>query len=238
MSEIQSSPNTENSTRLRQTILPGGVLGVEPMEDLNKVTIVSVLPWEVKNEFKPGVYPSYYTIPAADEKYGFATLAIGPGKAYTYLDENRGSLPRRIPPEEIAAAVIRDYCHAKQCFTPDAGPGMFYLRGTPKKSEIKRDYSEVLENMVARQNLWFEALAKIADDEWAKFRQHKLISMDQRRAAEALNYSPEWAIDVKSSAAWVKCGLCRVKIPNDAIVCPNCHTVLNKAAFEAITGKK
>lgn len=194
-----------------------------------KSTVVSVVPFEIE-ERKPGLYPGYFKVPAAVDGEP-QVLVIDNAVHYVYLDETRGSLQVRVPSYEIAASIVNDYCGSQLAVEVDGKPGIFWVTGEVAAKDVKTKYPRELMQARELQKRWFLALVKIADDDWARYHQHKSISDFQRYAARSLNLDREWLLAPETIA---QCPACKNNVPVGAIVCPNCRCVIDKEAHKTL----
>lgn len=204
-----------------------------------RVTLVSTLPFML-TERKPGLIPEYFEIPAAPR--GHIALEVINDCYHLMLiplsDEK--APPVSIPDfgEKVAQSIIQDYIQASlgADFTPlENGavpiPGMFWVEGKLNKEEVLSRYSDRVKIALGNTKAWFQRLIIIADDDWKKFHQHKMITDTQRKACKYLELDREWNFDVfeqKINLCWA----CKTSLHPDAIVCSGCKAIINKEAFE------
>ena len=196
------------------------------MQDELKATLVSLMPFAF-DEHKVGVYPGDYHIDASGGEPKI--LVINDAIHYVYLGDERGNLKARIPAHELASALVYDYVSSLSCSTSTSVPAIFWIPGTHKVEEIKKSYSDRIEVALQFQKNWFEALVKLADDDWSKYHRHTVVSDHQRHAAKSLNLEREWLIIPKpQEATTVLCAYCKSNIHPDASICPFCRTNLKE----------
>ena len=196
---------------------------------MSKTTLVSLIPFEV-NERKP-VYPGHFYIQGAKEN-DIEILVIENAKAFRYLDEFRGTDTINIDSEEIAKAVVEDYINSQLAVRSGEGliPGLFYIPGEHTKIEVKTKYKDIVSDYRVKQTKWFEVLVRMADDDWEKTRQHRVISGIQRYAARFLNLERPWLIEPKMT----KCIACKTTVEENAVICPICRVVLNQDEYKKL----
>jgi len=153
---------------------------------------------------------------------------------YLYLDHDRGSISIPQSPLKVARSVVNDWVEALLGVGEDAKPGIMAVVGDYPAEAAAITFDAEIKALRAQQVNWFKNLVKIADDDWARFRQHKMITDLQRYACTALNIDREWNIDVKEEAI-VKCPACQSVMPASSVVCPNCRCVMNKEAYDKLT---
>lgn len=200
-------------------------------------TIVSLVPFPI-NEFKPQMDPEYIRIPAA-EPNSFVVFHVTDSSFPYYVGEGKSiNIPE--PAHRFAQAIVDDYRSAQIGLSEGAAPGIFFLEGRYTKEMIKKDEALLSFVLVAKQQQikWFENLVRLADDDWAKTRQHSLISDLQRHAARALNISRDWLFAPSLDGANIRCKACTSIVPTGAIVCPNCRCVLDEEKAKELSFAK
>jgi len=200
---------------------------------MGKSTIVSVLPFALTEE-KPGLIPGYYEIPMA-EKGDFSILVVKDGYHNVLIplaDDKAPPMRVTDTSEKIAESLIMDYTNA--CLAIDyelsAFPGLFWIEGEQTKALIKTLYAAKLKSANEMTMRWFERLVKMADDDWARYHQHRTITDLQRHACTYLNMSKEWNFNVMTDGAKL-CWGCKVAIHPRAITCSNCKAIINMEEY-------
>lgn len=191
---------------------------------MGKATIVSVCPFPIR-ETKAGMYPSSFVIEAAEEG-GIAILHVGDGWYSVRLDEDRPPLKVTCPAEQVAQSVINDYAQAQLGYTSDSGPGLFAVWDHLNAEQIMKLHENELEKAISRQVKWFRSLVMQANDEWAKFHQHRMITDTQRYAAKFLKLTHDWVSPVPEAGSIVECPVCTNSVPVKALMCANCHVAM------------
>ncbi|MFI5420538.1 MAG: hypothetical protein ACHQ1H_06185 [Nitrososphaerales archaeon] len=197
-------------------------------------TVVSILPWSISEE-KPGLVPPRFIIPASPDALTPICVYVGTSTHYIYLDDARGSMPVRNPPEWVCRAIVNDYVNAQLGVSEVARPGLFWLSGHVIPGAAKHDaqYQAAIE----KQNRWFVELCKIADDDWNKYHQHNVISETQRMVAQLIGYRPEqheWMAP-RTTLQSTRCPSCSNLLPENTVVCGNCKCVIDKVRFKELT---
>lgn len=188
-------------------------------------TVVSFMPWEAK-ETKPGMIPSEFIIPARKDKATPSVLIVQDATNSIYMGFDRDPFPSPVPADKLAASIVNDAGNSYLEIDSDCGPAVFWVEGKFTAKEILEKFPEQCKAAKDRQNRWFVRLIRTADDLWARFHQHKLITGLQRAAALDLGLnSKEWAM-TPEPVSLVKCPACKTMIESDAIVCSNCRAVL------------
>lgn len=200
-----------------------------PRDLANAATIVSLFPLPIF-ERKP-LLPSVYQIPAAAEDRP-EILVVREGVFYVYLDEFRGSMTIRTPAITVAESIVRDFLDGQHLMTEDARPAIWVVPGEWLVSEVYNDPDQKakIQNESALQLEWFKRICTIADDEWSKFHQHRMITDVQRVAAKRLRYVREWAQEVKPQDI-ADCPGCGAVINKKVAVCRECNCIINEELY-------
>ena len=194
-------------------------------------TVVSQLPFEVRTHMK-SLKPGLFILPAA-EKGTFSTLVIKPCKSFMYIDEGRGNIARPHAADDVAYSLIDDHWRAQLGASTEARPGIFHVRGIPTDDQIEELYSDELAESLRKQNLWFKKLVELADDDWKKYEQFKMIADIQRHAARSLHLERAWLF-VPEEEVKIKCPACTTIVSDQVAVCPQCKVIINQDKYESL----
>jgi hypothetical protein len=153
---------------------------------------------------------------------------------YVYLDLERGSFPVRASAEQVGISVINDYVNAQLAVGEDCYPGLFLMPGRHDKQSIMD--SPLIHTARAYQLNWYEALVKLADDDWEQYHQHRVISHVQRVAARVMGLERDWLFSppTERKADSVICLVCRSQLEPETILCPQCNFIVDPERFEQI----
>jgi hypothetical protein len=204
---------------------------------MEHATVVSVFPHTVKTSLP--LLPSYYEVEEAgpeDPKI----LVVGTAINDVYVGEGRGQFGQDrtimrvpVPADQLAHAIVSDYISGMQgVVLPDIVPGLFWVPGKQTVETIKSLHGAELLAVVARQHNWFKELVKLADDDWMRYKQHKMLSDLQRKAATLLKVDRPWLFEAEITAALSECPSCFEKVHPQAMVCKHCNYVLDAKRFE------
>ena len=208
-----------------------------------KVTIVSTLPF-VLTERKPGQIPGYYEVEAAVDKDSLGITFIGDAwfpELIPFADTKAPARRMDISAEKVANGVVSDYIGANLAVSHDVLsngarrlPGIFWVNRIRNEDEVLE--FEKTKVKFARLNTiaWFEALVKLADDTWTKYRQHMFITDLQRSAATYLGAKDrDWNVNViEQMASMSVCPACSTQVTATAMLCHNCRYILNPDLYE------
>jgi len=196
-------------------------------------TIVSLFPFDVF-ERKP-LIPSIYRVAASKEEGKPELLVVQEGRFYVYLDEYRGSMTIRTPAITIAESVVKDFLDGQFVLDTNARPALWTVPGEWTKAEIlaDKDQQERVVEESKIQLAWFKRLVLIADDEWGKFHQHRMISDMQRVAGKRLRLNREWMVEMTPENL-IDCPGCGVTLNKKVAVCRECGCVIDPVKYKSL----
>jgi hypothetical protein len=201
-----------------------------------QASVVNLTPFLI-TENKPGLYPGHFQIPPA-EKDKMSILHVQDSVFHVYLDMDRGSMTVPVPALKVAESIVADFKSAKLVTSPgEAEPGIFAVNGHVTQKEVETKYAEELKEQRRVQHNWFSALVHQADDDWSRYKQHRMISDTQRFAAKLLGLDREWNLTTIIENIG-KCPACTSVVPASAVVCPACRCILNAEAYKKLTFAK
>ena len=192
-------------------------------------TLVSLYPLEF-HEHVPFLFPSSYHIDASD---GITPKTLIVGEAF-YLVPNPTS--EDMPPlkitksaTSIAESLVYDFHNSSMFSDEGSKPAIFSLPDEWDAATILKTHRVKVDLAVAQQKNWFKKLVYQADDDWQKFKQHKMISDLQRLAAKTLNLEREW---MNVEVSMLSCPACSTKVNATQAVCHNCRCIINPEAYK------
>lgn len=191
-------------------------------------TVVSLVPFPIR-EPKPGLVPPIFEIAAAKEG-DFELLLIQDAHFGVYIDEARGTLRVTSPASTVAESLCNDYIQGQLMRNEYAYPGIFWVDGKQTKESIREKYSEELTKAAMAQIEWFKLLVAAADDDWARYHQHKMITDIQRFAGKTLGLTGkrDWLVDMVPDMPKTQCPACGGTILQNIVICPHCSAILDK----------
>jgi|SRR6187401_1512794 len=197
--------------------------------DPTKATIVSIVPIKIRIP-APHINPSIYEIPAA--KVGeIQVLVLGEVTYPIYMGEGRSIVNKELA-FTTAEQLTRQYTSAQLGLGENCQPGIFCVPGSYTVEEVRKNFPKELELANLQQRNWFAKLVNEGDDCWNKFHRSAAISELQRKACSWLGIEREWNIDV--AAVIQKCPACKGTLPDGAIICGLCRTVINAKAYKEL----
>jgi len=194
-----------------------------------RATVVSLLPYRVGPEHKPGMFPGEYTIPAA-KNGGLGILVVSDGQRGVYLDHDRGSELMVVSGDKIAKSVVEDYVISQPGQDQEAGPGMFWVPEAFVEDQIKQKFPDKVSNAANVQKEWWKRLVRLADDVWQTSHIIAQIGDLDRIACRELGLKRDWLDD--SPDTIIRCPVCTTLISKSAIVCFACHVVLQPEEYK------
>ena len=197
-------------------------------------TLVSLFPLEVV-EKKP-LIPSVYQVAPSRGDDQPEILIVREGIFHVYLDEFRGMMTIKTPAITVAESIVRDFMDSQYMASADARPALWHLPGEWTIDEILATSEQrnrlVTENRIQLE--WFKRLIIVADDEWSKFHQHRMITEVQKVAATRLRLNREWAIEYTPENN-IDCPACGILINRKVAVCKECGCIINKDLYNSLT---
>lgn len=214
---------------MRRTI-PG------PVNPLDKSTIVSIFPKEIK-ETKHTLMPGYWEIAPGSYEHP-ALLVVGPSSWWKDVGDDQPLIEIPVSSVQIADSIVKDYCNGYLgCDMIENIPGLFFIPGAWNLQQVRKDYAPLLEKARVRQLSFYRNLVKMADAFWARSNGNPLsISDDMRLAARELQIQGrDWMADFQhmqeSLGRCVACGQMRnMEFP----VCPHCKAVVDREKAEKL----
>jgi len=205
-----------------------------PVNPLDKCTIVSIFPQEVKST-NHTIFPGRFSVPPGRFETP-ATLAIGPSSWWREVGEGQPLLEIPVSSIQVADSICKDWSNGiLACDMADAMPGLFYLPGVLAPETILREYTGMLEAANRRQKNWYAALVRLADALWSKANNNPVaISDTMRLAAKELGLDDRpWLADF-SVVTNIRCVACQTFVSSNVVICPNCKIILKPEEFKKL----
>lgn len=209
---------------------------------MSSCTIVSVIPWNL-NEEKPGQFPPTYVIAGARKKGEIGITHVNDGY-YVELIPNIDEYKQREIPilaSNITRGIVEDFIRAQLATTFDtfdtelgkaqALPGIFGVENDYDVAGIRKSFPGKLLQAELNQTVWFGRLVTIADDDWARYHRHNVISDIQRVACKWLGLEREWNFNPLEKKENTLCKGCMSAVHPNAVICAVCKTVLDEARY-------
>jgi hypothetical protein len=194
----------------------------------DKSTVFSICPYEL-HEFKPGLYPGHYYIPACLDDRLPNRLVVGPSEHMMTIGGQKRPLRVTTPSYEIAAAIVRDFLNGQLYTEADKHPGICWIQGDVSLENLNQ---ETHQEMKTTQKKWMVLVVQKTEDDWKKYKNSRVVSDQARFAVRALGLeTPEWMKIEEVGLAFNACPACNTKNDPDNVICTNCKCVLNEAKF-------
>ena len=199
-------------------------------------TIVSIVPCQI-GEFKPGLNPGYFEIPACEDISKPQLLYVTNGYHQLYGGESIGYIPVNNSAQRIAESVVFDYVNSQLGVKNGAIPGLFCVPGklTWEKIMLDKIYAARYQKAKEDQFNWFREVCKIAANDWNRYHNHVAISDFQRKVAVILGLSAtmnEWMIQ-DDRANGIECPNCG-KINSKKIASCVCGCIINEEKYKSL----
>lgn len=196
----------------------------------DKSTVISIVTFDIMS-VKPSLYPGRFSIPKGTDENP-TLIEVGQSVHYVMIQDDMPHMPVITPSSDIARAIVEDYKLSSIVTTPDAGPGLMWLTGIIKKTDLLTKYKKNIEELIAYQRRWYTNLVQLADDDWQKYKNHKVISDIQRHACIELKLNREWLVRVIQQG--IKCPACGMMNDPEIVICNACRCVLNKDKWKEL----
>lgn len=203
-----------------------------PVNPLDKATIVSIYPKKVV-EYKVTLQPGLFEIPAGNFTNP-SVLVIGPSSWWKDVDIDQPLLEIPVSAVRIAESVIKDYSNGILGVNGgDRMLGLFYIPGEFTATEIRKKYEAELIKAKERQDMWFQETVRITDILWSQSNGNPLsVSDDAKMAAHELGMKDKPWLKDAIIVSMKPCPACGTLTNPGFPVCPNCHTIVDKATYD------
>lgn len=196
-----------------------------PKNPMDKSTIISIFPKEI-NETKFTIEPGKFHIEPGTFEFP-SRLVVSGSSWFREVDIDQPILEIPVPSVQIANSIIMDYCNGLLgCDMNSAMPGMFFVPGEFKVSEIVDRYKDKLKEVKMKQDNWFRILIRIGDSLWARANGNPLvISNEMRMAAIQLGFNDKPWIKDMQAVQMISCPACGNHRNPQFPVCPFCKNI-------------
>lgn len=194
-------------------------------------TIFSIVPFEIL-EFKPGLYPGNFRIPACLNDKEPSIFKVGASEHLMTVGGKKEPIRIITPSYQIAESIVKDFLDGQLWTTPEAHPGIAWIQGNADSME---HHGSILIRIQAAQRHWFVQLCKQTDNEWKKQQNYRVVSDQARFAARFLGLDPEWIRAEEIGFTFNKCPACATMNDPHNAICSNCKCVLDTEKFKKLT---
>lgn len=199
---------------------------------MSNSTVVSLCNFPIGPEFKPGLFPNDYVIPAATEDT-LGLLVVSDG--FTDIPQlDHKSIRMTISSEEIAKAIVDDWKSAQLQVGPGAAPGLFFVEGKQDEETIRKKHAPAIAKAKAEHTVWAQRLLKMADDLWQLKPVHRQIASTMINAAKYLKEDRVWMKSARPEDT-IRCPGCTAIVPAAAAVCQHCSAILDDKKYQQLT---
>jgi len=217
MSVVGQFPGISDSRRLIR----------QPVNDLDKCTIISIYPKDIKEEVKHTIEPGRFKLPSGRyENPG--RLVVGPSSWWREIDEYQPILEIPVSSLQVANSVINDYMNGLLECDVSAGPGLFYVIGEIQIDLTDAKLKKLIDDAKARQDRWYYRLVQMADILWARTQGNPLsICDDMRLAAQEIGLKDKpWLKDF-NTLEMIACRACGALRNPLFPVCQACNRIVD-----------
>ena len=187
------------------------------------VTLVSAVPFRI-SEYKPGITPSRFEFDPVTEGDVNVVHIKSAEFSKQLMDGSTVSLPQDVI--ALAKSICHDYNTSQVSADGSARPAFFYLEGILTKDEVKKLHATKLKEEIGLQINWFKRLLELADSDWSRTKDPRIISNVQRTAARYLKIEREWSAEVDITKRRF-CPACTSEVSTGAAICKFCGCVVD-----------
>jgi hypothetical protein len=203
-------------------------------EDIS--TIVSILPFGTV-ETKPGLYPGYFKIPECKDDSKPVLMHISSCIHLVHMPDDRPPMQVLTPSWEVCRSIVDDYMDGQLNISEDAKPGITFAKSAKlTQADMITKHKNVLDILKVQQRNHFQLVVRTADDDWAHYHSHKVISDYQRFAARALglHVKKEWAQNISPETMANTCPSCGTPVANGVAICGLCRCIVDPEKFKEL----
>lgn len=195
-------------------------------------TVVSIYPFPLGDDNnKPGVpYKVEVSAGSKDRPSVFVVPMVNQSRYV--LDGVTTTIP--LMPDEFAASIVNDFCNNVVFSSPEAKPGLFWVKGKKTAEQILSDHKLELEKAYRGQLAYYANLVRKADETFSKSKNPREISELQRFACRELKLNREWMLATEHLHKVVDCPSCTEKVPANAAVCPKCKCIIDESKYKSL----
>lgn len=196
-------------------------------------TVFSIVPFEVF-EFKPGLYPGSFKVPACLNDSEPESLVIGASEHLMSIGGKKEPIRIMTPSYQIAQSVVTDFLDGQMWTNPDAHPGICWIQGKVATTTFLKDHIDIYNRIKTKQKNWFVRLCKETDNAWAKTQNHRVVSDQARFASKFLGLDPIWMRAEEIGFTYKKCPACSIANDPANAVCTGCRCILDEEKYKSL----
>jgi hypothetical protein len=202
---------------------------------IDNCTVFSICPFPV-HEFKPGLYPGQFDIPACLDDSQPMRLVVKNSEHLMSVGGQKRPLRINTSSYDIAKSVVNDFLDGQLYTEPEAHPGICWMHGDMSIEEFMSKHEQVYTYMKETQKRWMVIVVQKTEDDWKKYKNSRVVTDQARFAVRALGIPlPEWMSTQEIGLNFLVCVACRTKLEPGTVVCATCRYVVDKVAFEKLT---
>ena len=200
---------------------------------MSAVTVVNYYGKRLR-EIKPSVIPEEYIVPKYDERTKLPGILVVHDAKTILRKAETPDFPVPIPAEELAKDIIEGFTVSQLDYSDETKPAIFWVPGIIAALEVDKKYPQEVAEAKKKQLAWAMKLIHRADDDWAKFKQHRAITDTQRWAATYLHMTnKEWMVD-PVPIEQIKCPACGSFVESTVAKCRACGYITNPTVAKSI----
>lgn len=205
---------------------------MSPSQFKDESTVFSIVPFGIR-EFKPGILPGQFDIPACLDDNKPNRLLVGPSTWLVNVENRKEPIRINQPSFEIARSIVQDFLDGQLFINDEAKPGICWMQGNIKLDDFlkKPEYKIIRDS----QRKWYILIVKKTEEDWLRYHNYKVVTDQARFAVRALGLeTPEWMAIEEIGLKFTKCPACSTM--NDPInaICSSCSCVLNEEAYKKL----
>lgn len=196
-------------------------------------TVVSIVPFLIK-EFKPGIYPGDFTINPCLDDLKPEILVVSESQHLMTIGGKKDPIRIKQASYEIARSIVDDFLNGQLWATPGCCPGIAWIQGRISAAEFITKQKDIYIRIKADQDAWFLRLCKETDNDWARYRNHRVVSDHAKFASRALGLNPEWMHAEEIAVNYSHCPACSTMNDPKNAVCTNCRCILDAVKYKTL----
>lgn len=188
------------------------------------------------NEEMPGMQFGLYSLPPS---IGTIPSILHVQDSYYYKPDIDGMQDRvLVVSPQIVESIVSMHVSSQLQAGPDSHPAVFALPNEEVTvDDVLSKFKSQAKIALEKQRNWFKSLVMLADDDWQRLKNHRMISDIQRIAARELGLEREWLM-AEMDIVHVECPFCGSDLLNpDAPICPHCGKVHNPAKLAELEAR-
>ena len=198
-------------------------------------TVFSIVPSAI-NEFKPGIYPGIFKIPACTDDRKPERLVVSASMHLMTVGGKKQPIQIETASYVVAKAIVDDFLDGQLYTTPDARPGICWIQGNIPVDLFLKERADMMERMQIQQRKWFILLIQKTEDDWKKYKNSRVVTDQARFAVRALGIpTPEWMTTEEVGMNFTKCPACSTMNDPVNVVCSSCSVLFTKELLGAKT---